>query len=408
MEGFFNKVNSFFIYLYLFSLSFFPSGTFLNYPVKLFLFLFVILLFVFSLIYNKINKGEIIYLFSIVLFSIIYTFISIVKVYAIDYYYIELNIFLGLFLSFFVICYYINHKIISANGAFYSILLGVVFFGLLKILAVVLIYFNIFSYEKLIILTKLLFNYNFVSMPIADNIIRINFINLDMLSLFVMVILNFKFFKVNLFLKLLFGFIILVSLFVAYSRLLFFVLFIFSFFYFIDRCKKISFKDIVCLLILLFAILTFLLKYYSFLEDAITIILDRFTSDSNVESDYLREMQYQALTKSISENIWFGNGFGAFSQEFVRDSDNPFTYEMQWLAFLLKFGILGTIWIFMLYLYSIIPLKKSIISSNRIVVILFSIFILSGLTNQYLFSSTVSSILVLLYISNNKELNEKK
>jgi hypothetical protein len=79
-------------------------------------------------------------------------------------------------------------------------------------------------------------------------------------------------------------------------------------------------------------------------------ILDRFNFSESDQSTMERWSQIPALLAKIMENPIFGNGFGSFARV-IRNRDRPFYYEVDFLATIMKLGVLGTLMYFGSYLY---------------------------------------------------------
>jgi hypothetical protein len=118
-----------------------------------------------------------------------------------------------------------------------------------------------------------------------------------------------------------------------------------------------------------------------------TSIQQRFFSKANYYSDQERVKQFQALIAEHDEAPFLGKGLGSFSPELIRDKQIKHSYELQWVAFLMQFGLLGVILmliplaiiVFRFFQYPLTRVSTGFLS-------LFILWILSGLTNPYLIS----------------------
>lgn len=80
---------------------------------------------------------------------------------------------------------------------------------------------------------------------------------------------------------------------------------------------------------------------YSLLSDALAQTRF-FNSDADywfAYSDQIRSIQYDILVNSLKDNFLLGTGFGYYDSTFVRDWERPYSYELFYLALLLKLGI---------------------------------------------------------------------
>lgn len=91
--------------------------------------------------------------------------------------------------------------------------------------------------------------------------------------------------------------------------------------------------------------------------------------------------QITALISEFSERPIFGNGFGFFSYDFIRNVNAPFSYEFVYLSLLTKVGVLGFIFVSLL----ILALFLSVGLTKKRLILLFSFFSITS-TNPYLWT----------------------
>ncbi len=87
-------------------------------------------------------------------------------------------------------------------------------------------------------------------------------------------------------------------------------------------------------------------------------IQDRFNFTSSDVSTLERLLQVPALIDKIAENPLFGNGFGAYAN-IIRSIERPFSYEVDFLATIMKLGLIGSIIYFGSYIFMIIKAWRS-------------------------------------------------
>jgi len=116
-----------------------------------------------------------------------------------------------------------------------------------------------------------------------------------------------------------------------------------------------------------------------------------FDIQSALKSESARYIQTMSLLESWEGSEIFGNGFGA-AAAVVRSESAPFSYELTYIALLMKTGLLGLIYVtgllFLIH-YSInssIRPKVIEVGSNSSVYIGFLLFFLLTFTNPYLFT----------------------
>jgi hypothetical protein len=118
-----------------------------------------------------------------------------------------------------------------------------------------------------------------------------------------------------------------------------------------------------------------------------TIFEARFLSSGTDYSDAGRVEQSRALMDEIRIRPILGKGMGAHSNA-QRSSDvQMYSYEMQWLAFLMQFGIVGEIGILLLVAASARDLFLAKHPAKLWVLLLFALWLFGSWTNPYMTSS---------------------
>jgi len=128
------------------------------------------------------------------------------------------------------------------------------------------------------------------------------------------------------------------------------------------------------------------------------LIYERFFSYDNKMSDQVRVEQINALMAELDSFPLLGKGLGGYVEGLVRDGAIQYSYEVQWVAFLMQFGILG--FILLLIPVLLIGYQLFLPPFNRVKMSffgLFGIWLLSGFTNPFLISLT-SGIVYSMFI----------
>ena len=142
--------------------------------------------------------------------------------------------------------------------------------------------------------------------------------------------------------------------------------------------------------------------------DNVAIMVERrlFSSD-NFQSDMARVEQMQALYKEHQSFSFFGKGLGGYAPSLIRDVELLHSYEVQWAAFLLQFGLIGVT--LLLIPPGIISAKLIFAPFSRVrwaFFMLFVVWLLSGFTNPLLISLT-SGIIYSLFLLSATQLNRE-
>jgi hypothetical protein len=142
-------------------------------------------------------------------------------------------------------------------------------------------------------------------------------------------------------------------------------------------------------------------------ENVSTSITQRFFSKSNLASDRTRMDQYRVLMNEHHEAPYLGKGLGSFSRDLIRDNEVKHSYEMQWIAFLMQFGLFGTsLLLIPLGMIAFRFLQYPLTRLNLSFLCVYLLWVLSGFTNPYLISLQSGIIYTLFLIAGQKHLEE--
>jgi len=109
-------------------------------------------------------------------------------------------------------------------------------------------------------------------------------------------------------------------------------------------------------------------------------LAERFVGEGTAESDETRTLQVQALTGVIMRHLTLGTGIGSSVNGFIRSETMPFSYEVEWYAMTMQFGLFGLLWFIGNLLAPLLSLTK--LNKGRMFVIsLFAIWGVAGFTN---------------------------
>lgn len=191
----------------------------------------------------------------------------------------------------------------------------------------------------------------------------------------------------------------LFAIFLSFSRYLLFVAVLALLFHFITLRLYVMIQKLTVFLICM-TIGVLLVG----VDNVYTIVEKRVLSIANSNSDNIRRYQIDAMIEEHQIYPLMGKGLGAYAENYVRDTNIKHSYEVQWVAFLMQFGMIGIF----LMLIALGFIAKEILSPpfTRTKVGLFVIFLcwlFSGFTNPFLISLT-SGILYSLFYLAGKEL----
>lgn len=115
----------------------------------------------------------------------------------------------------------------------------------------------------------------------------------------------------------------------------------------------------------------------------------RLFSSNNYYSDLERRIQVDALMNQCERHPFLGNGLGGYSKECIRDKELPHAYEVQWVAFLMQFGLVGIFILLIPLAYIAIRFLFPPFTTSKFGYLsLYALWLLSGFTNPFLISLT--------------------
>lgn len=159
--------------------------------------------------------------------------------------------------------------------------------------------------------------------------------------------------------------------------------------------RSISSKSFIAASFLIFISLTGYLVNIDSINDAVSL---RFSSDANDVSDTTRVMQIECLSKAFDRKPLSGyGGLGDFYSSCPGPRGAEFSYEVQYLGFLYRFGGVQTALIVFLYFSQFkISITGSVLRKENIPsIVAFLCWMMIGFFNPYLISGYASVIMVL-------------
>lgn len=277
----------------------------------------------------------------------------------------------------------VKEKIIIRDNLFKYIIIGNIIYCLFKLFTVILVYFGFFTFADF---TNLFSNLGTrpVTLEIIPRLIRVQTIS-DIITPFALYCLltNKNLFKPLL--RNLFIIIMIVSIAIAYARGIWLISAIVAVMHFLRQSQFKSY--IYALVVSLLSVIAF-----TYNIDSPRFVESRFESGSNTNSDRTRQIQVIGLIDKFDRSIIVGSGMGAYVNGVIRDKEAPYSYEVQWLSFLMQLGIIGISVVLLPILYGIVFLFKS---RRYDWLLLYLIWLVLGFTNPYLISSASGVVFIL-------------
>ncbi len=117
------------------------------------------------------------------------------------------------------------------------------------------------------------------------------------------------------------------------------------------------------------------------------LLIARFSSEQSSDSDQIRVEQSQALWNEIEARPVLGKGIGQHALGVIRNDQNRYSYELQWMSLLMQTGIVGVAAILLL----IVAAARDLLAVRGPVkfwlAALYVLWLLGSWTNPYLTSS---------------------
>lgn len=328
-----------------------PGGKLYGFPVKDIIFYLLLFVLLFYLSKNNLFIDKNVTLLLIVMsFVITWCVIGTFNDYF-PYSLSQTKNFFSLYLTIVITYVFINNNLLDLNKI-KKVLYLVMFVKIIsKLIVEFLVMSGILSIVNFNYLYNEVFNWNPVIMYIdALNLIRIQTAS----DIFPVVIFGFYFLEkdVKVYKKSLVLALTSIYVIIIYSRVIlvqFIVMLIILFFYMFRNLLK---RDIKRILVfpLLGALLLYPLSKVN-LNDLTLAIIDRFNSYQVSVSDDIRENQSRYLVEKFGENIFLGNGIGAYSKDYIRSLEAKYSYEKEYLSFLMQLGLLGFLLIIVFSIY---------------------------------------------------------
>lgn len=257
--------------------------------------------------------------------------------------------------------------------------------------------FRICDEATLINLIKDTFSMDVMPMSINDGmLIRLGLI-IDVLplSIFPLILLD-----ANKKEKLFIWLAIIICLIINFSRIYILQFCIIVLIYNIDLFKinKVRIKSIIQISFITILSATILIIFSSSL---INMFSDRFIGDSADVSDIARIEQISSFSREIPDNLLLGKGLGSYVPYNIRSDTMPFLYELEYLALLFQFGLIGCLIIASLFFFFIKRWEISSLNNNKLKWIIYVnllFFFLRPIFNPMLFASNTIIVLVCFMI----------
>lgn len=379
-----------------------PGGEIGGFNIKIFIILMYCIFMIFIFLKDNVVYRKTLYLIlslisSLILCCFFYINSSVIAQ-KFGYTKMEGSSFVNFFLSLYLIFIGFSQKVFDKIFFIKCVFSGVIIYSCIKILLIIFSFLNILDINLVAAFIVSYFNAAVMVLPITDNLSRFLMANDYIVVFFLFFYLIYPQ-KINFvsgnFRKILI-LILLVSVFISFSRYMFILIFL-GFIISLYFNFNLSVRWILSFLLLCLMVI---FLYFNFSQSINEFIELRFNSDVSDGSDINRVVQYTCLTNLIPENFLLGyGGFGDFNSTCSTNPETKYGYELQYLGFFYKFGLIGTILIMWFYLmpYFIMIGRKIFINKNFIPNFSLIMWLIVGLSNPYLISSYAAVVLLLCY-----------
>lgn len=401
------KIFIFSVYILILICVVLPTGLIFDFKIKVLssvisVFLFIID-FIISPYFNKKLLATILYFFCFLIFYFILTLLN-----GNDYVsaFSQLNALTATILLIILPMHLIYKKYVETSSMLVNIILYTLIYSSIKIVLEVLYIVRILSTTDIVLSLTTIFGYEPIYLEFAG-FLRINLPSDFLLPVLLIVISAQKHLNIRLnsYFSIFCATNFLASIFIGYSRYLWFLSFfalLISFYYFLEDFNLVKNKKRVLLSIFGTTVmasiaLLMLMQHSDVLNPLVDLINERYTGSSAEESDSIRITMQQKLFDQFLQFPIFGSGLGAYPHDYIRFPELPWNYELQWLALLMQFGILGIL-IISLYIFQyLIFVLKMKYPMNIFLCLLFIIWLSTGFFNCFLITSS-AGVLYLIFI----------
>ncbi|MBU2575069.1 MAG: hypothetical protein KKH28_13435 [Elusimicrobia bacterium] len=360
----------------------------------------LLLLVGFAAIIARKDKKSVFFCGAFLLFLAFWGMLSLLRnTTSIELILLEFKDFASLWLIMCVFAYFLQKKVLTSQFYVQAVIRAAVLLSILKLLLI----FGTFFYQsggsnfsEFVALAKW-GGLKYITYPMSATIYRVQFSSDIIIPFLIFILFNTQktgiaFKKIELYSYPVF---FLLSVFFVYSRYIYFLVLLVYLFSIIANRKNL-FHIIVVSGFSMAAILG-LTGGGGLCQIVETRSLPN--SAENRYSDMGRKIQVKALLSEFYSHPVLGKGLGAYADSVVRDERLKYTYEVQIVAMLMKFGVLGMIILcsFMSAIYFRLVLASVAVHFNLPLLSLFFFWLLSGFTNPYLVSSYSAVIFILFY-----------
>lgn len=286
-----------------------------------------------------------------------------------------------------------NSNLLSSGLYIKSLVLGLFFYCVLKFLITTLIYFNYFSIDVVNYFSPDMVSLGYIGLPGFNRFVSVNDFFIPFAFFFV------KQVRFCLALEILIKVVFLTAILFSFTRSIWVVFFILSFF---SNIRSIRF--ILANVFMLFLLISslFYIEYNSDFS-IVTSIEQRLFLEGG-ESNNEKYNQSKVLLDEINSNLLFGKGLGTYVESYVRNDRLKYGYEVSWLVYAFQFGIPVLIfWVIMLFSPFTIFIRVNFISIDAFFpVFCLFVFLLIGFTNPILLGNLTALFYLFLYLCNKR------
>ena len=192
---------------------------------------------------------------------------------------------------------------------------------------------------------------------------------------------------------------LIINGFLTYSRFFWVALVIILVLYYLSTFKKYFLRN--ALQIMIIVIISTISGFVN--PSLVKSIQSRLSSYETEISNQIKLEQIEFFTEEIFDDLCaflVGHGLGSYLPYYVRNIDQPYSYEVQWLSFVYQYGFLFFIPILIFFLFPAVCFLKNF-KDNYSLLLGYLLWILGGFTNPYLISG-FAGVLYFVFIVNMK------
>ncbi|EKH6432560.1 TPA: hypothetical protein NHT93_003035 [Klebsiella oxytoca] len=394
------NLSRFSIIFFIFLIIFLPSGNIGSFNIKMLSMALMLLVTLIFVVNNKKLRVQSVAILGTVILMLFFVFLNYMNATTValvrGYSSTEAILFLSYFISTAVLFIVIIEGLISKEAVVKAIIYSCLYYSLVKIIITLLSVVGVISINSVSQVIYATYGIKPMLFPITERLSRFQLANdyIVCFTLFFLMVKRSDVYFISKKVLNIISIVLIISVLISFSRYMM-LLIIIAMLIKLFSIKKVSGKGVF---FIFFSVIFLMIVYFLNMNDVNDAIALRFSSEDNNVSDATRQFQINCLSAAFEDKPLLGHGgLGDFSQNCPGPRDAEFSYEVQYLGFLYRFGIIQTILLIILFISQFFIAMQSSVFERRNLPSLLAVacWLLIGFFNPYLVSGYASVIMTL-------------